>query len=138
MKPWERWSFNALHMVVAATSVSLAGLILLEGDAQLVASEWGPRVGSALAFGAAYWATTRSKGRLTTTVWLVVQAGFIAWFVYLIPPDPGESQSTKEGQPTAALFITPSFGVERDVVGLRRVDARRAIQKNGSQGVGVN
>ena len=90
-----------LHMVVAATSVSLAGLILLDGDAELVASEWGPRVGSALAFGAAYWATTRSKGRVTTTVWLVVQAGLVAWFVYLSPPDPGELLFT----PTIALIL---------------------------------
>ena len=48
------------------------------------------------------------------------------------------AQSTKKGQPTAALFFTPAFGVERDVVGLRRVDARRSIQKNGGQGVGGN
>ena len=90
-----------IHLVVAATTASLIAILLLEGDSELVTSVWGPRVAAALGFGAAYWATTKASGRLTTVAWLVVQAGFVAWYLYMSPPDPGELAFT----PTIALIL---------------------------------
>ncbi|MDP6064761.1 MAG: hypothetical protein QGI49_08225, partial [SAR202 cluster bacterium] len=90
-----------IHIIVATTTGWLIALLLLEGDAELVASEWGPRVAGALGFGAAYWATIKASGRLTTYAWLVVQAGFVGWYLYLSPPDPGELAFT----PTIGLIL---------------------------------
>ena len=98
-------SQGVLHLVTAATVVSLPALIIYRETPDSGLSGPALPVGLVLALGAAYLAGGRARRAPVRTGWLVAQAGLVVAFVLLRPPDPEEITFT----PTLVLIaIVPA------------------------------